>query len=256
MLNNLQVIAIVPARGGSKGIRYKNLCKVGGISLIEWAALLVNALPWVDRALLSTDDSRLANEGKRTGLSVPFIRPKELATDTALGIDVWRHAWLSAEKYWKTHFDISVYLQPTTPLRRLEHIEKVVNTLVKGSFDAATTIASVPGHFVPEKILQIDSKNVVRPFIKGKAVSNRQDAPVYYYRTGACYAAWRETIIEKRAIIEHACAGIIIEEPTANIDTPMDLEWANYLHKKYYSNLIEELKPLNQKHISQKDILL
>ncbi|BCX88985.1 CMP-N,N'-diacetyllegionaminic acid synthase [Methylomarinovum tepidoasis] len=227
------VLAVVPARGGSKGIPGKNLREVGGRSLIGWTGWLIDQIPWIDQALLSTDDPALAEEGRRSGLAVPFLRPPELATDTALGIDVWRHAWLAAEAHWRRQFDLAVYLQPTTPLRRPEHIEKTVEALSAGNFEAATTIAPVPGHFVPEKILRLDESGCVRPYLD-KSLSNRQQAPRYYYRTGACYAAWRDTIVTKRRIVEGNCAGVVIETPTANIDDPIDLDFAEFLYQKHY----------------------
>ena len=113
-----KVLAVVPARGGSKGIPRKNLCKVGGMSLIAHAARTARALDWIDRAVLSTDDEEMADEGRRHGLEVPFLRPAELASDTASGVDVWRHAWLESERHYGCRFDLSVLLQPTTPLRR------------------------------------------------------------------------------------------------------------------------------------------
>ncbi len=231
MWEDKPVLAIVPARGGSKGIPGKNLCRVGGRTLIGWAAHTIHQLPWIDRALLSTDDSQLAVEGRRVGLEVPFMRPPELATDTARGVDVWRHAWLAAEKHWNQRFDLSVYLQPTTPLRQPEHITRTLRALLSGSHEAATTIAPVPGHFVPEKILRLDDDGRVQPYTNTTVLSNRQEAPTYYYRTGACYAAWRDTIVERRRIVEGNCAGVVIEEYTANIDDPIELAFAEFLHQ-------------------------
>ncbi|WP_022948359.1 acylneuraminate cytidylyltransferase family protein [Methylohalobius crimeensis] len=231
MWKDKSVLAIVPARGGSKGIPRKNLRTVGGKSLIGWTARLIEELPWIDQALLSTDDAELAEEGRREGLPVPFFRPPELATDTALGVDVWRHGWLAAEDHYGCRFDLSLYLQPTTPLRTPEQIARTVETLWSGPFEAATTIAPVPGHFVPEKILRLDDQGRVQPYLE-KFVSNRQTASRYYYRTGACYAAWREAVVERRQIVESACAGVVIDEYTANIDDPIDLAFAEFLYRR------------------------
>ena len=232
MWQDKTVLAVVPARGGSKGIPRKNLCKVGNRSLIGWAAHVTQQLPWIDLAVLSTDDPELAEEGRQYGLQVPFLRPCELATDTALGIDVWRHAWLEAEKWQSKSFDLGLYLQPTTPLRQPEDIVRTVETLVLGPYKAATTIAPVPGHFIPEKILTLEDNGCVTPYLPGQAVSNRQQAKNYYYRTGACYAAWRNTIVSERTLIEADCAGVIIESFTPNIDDPIELEFANFLLQK------------------------
>lgn len=235
MWQGKRILAVVPARGGSKGIPRKNLCCLGGQSLIAWVASLTQKLPWIDRSVLSTDDEEIAEEGRRIGLEVPFLRPKELATDTAHAVDVWRHAWATSEAYWGETFDLSLYLQPTTPFRKPEHIKQLLEAFLSGSYEAATTVAPVPGHFVPEKIFQLDSDGCLRAYCQQGAISNRQQAPRYYYRTGACYLAWRETIIEKRCIVEGRCLGVVIEDIPAgiNIDDPVDLEFAEFIFQKY-----------------------
>lgn len=229
MWNDLPVLAIVPARGGSKGIPRKNLRKVGDKSLIGWTAHVIDQLPWIDEAILTTDDEELAEEGRRCGLQVPFMRPAELATDTAKGVDVWRHAWLAAEKVLTKHFPLALYLQPTTPLRQPQGLTRTLTALLSGPYQAATTVAPVPGHFVPEKILTLDDQGCVKPYLDRPSLSNRQQAARYYYRTGACYAAWRKTIVIDRQIIESNCIGVVIDQFTPNIDDPIELEFADYL---------------------------
>lgn len=232
MWNGEAVLAVVPARGGSKGIPRKNLRRVGPWSLIEWTARVIAELGWVDAALLSTDDPEIAAEGRRVGLAVPGLRPAELASDTASGVDTWRHAWLLAENHWRRTFPLSVYLQPTTPLRRPEEVTRTMETLVSGGFEAATTVAPVPGHFVPEKILRLDERGRLHPFRDRPALANRQQAPRYYWRTGACYAARRRTIVDQQRILEADCAGVVVEGPTVNIDEAADLEFAEFLYRR------------------------
>ena len=226
------VLAVVPARGGSKGIPRKNLRRVGPWTLIEWTARLIRDLPWIDRVVLSTDDPEIAEEGRRVGLDVPFRRPPELATDTAAGVEVWRHAWLAAEEHWEMRFPLSVYLQPTTPLRRPEEVTRTIDTLVAGGFAAATTVAPVPGHFLPGKILRLDARGCLHPFRDRPAVDNRQQAAPAYWRTGAAYAARRHAVVEERRILGPDCAGVLVEGPTVNIDDPIDLEFAEFLYRR------------------------
>ena len=230
MWQGRRVLAVVPARGGSKGIPRKNLRQVAGRSLVAWAAGTSRDLPWVDAALLSTDDEEIAAEGERCGLAVPFLRPAELASDSATGVAAWRHAWLAAEAHWGHPFELSVYLQPTTPLRRPEEVTRTLTTLLAGPWRSATTVARVPGHFVPEKLLHIDRAGGLRfHHPAGAATSNRQGAESYYYRTGACYAAHRETVVERQQIVEEACAAVPVEGPVVNIDEPLDLFFADCL---------------------------
>lgn len=111
------VLAVVPARGGSKGIPRKNLRTIGGRSLVAHA-------DWIDAAVFSTDDAEIAEEGRHNGLKVSFMRPPRLAHDRAGSIAVWRHAWLASESHFGARFDLSVLLEPTSPMRRPEDVER------------------------------------------------------------------------------------------------------------------------------------
>lgn len=229
-INGLSVLAVVPARGGSKGIPRKNLKCVGGHSLVARAAMVVRKLPWLDAAVLSTDDDEIAEEGRRHGLSVPFLRPAELATDTATGVDAWRHAWLASEAHYGVLFDCSVLLQPTSPLRRPDQVELTLRTMLEEGRLSAATVSSVPGHYVPEKLLRRSASGTLAyAHAEGARHSNRQAAPLYFTRNGICYSAQREAIIERREIIGPDCVGVLIEEASPNIDDPVDLEVADWL---------------------------
>lgn len=144
-----------PRARREQGIPRKNLCKVGGLSLIAHVARTTRALDWIDRAVLTTDDQEMAEEGRQHGLEVPFMRPDELATDSAGPNEMWRHAWSESEKHFGCEFDVSLLLQPTTPLRRPEEVERTVASLVEGDHAAATTVCAVPADFLPQRILRL-----------------------------------------------------------------------------------------------------
>ena len=93
------ILAVIPARGGSKGIPRKNLSRLAGTTLVGHAARAAAALEWIDRAVLSTDDDEIAAEGRYSGLEVPFLRPPELAADMAGSIEMWQHAWRASEAF-------------------------------------------------------------------------------------------------------------------------------------------------------------
>lgn len=225
------VLAVVPARAGSKGIARKNLATIGDASLIAWAARTVAALPWLDAAVLSTDDAEMAEEGRRHGLDVPFMRPAELATDTAAALGMWQHAWRESEVHYARRFGISVLLQPTTPLRRPEDVERTVRTMVEGGHRAAATVSRVPGHFAPEKILIRDDRGVLHFFrADGAAHTARQSVPEYFHRNGVCYAVTRETLLDRGQIVEDDCAAVLVDGVVINIDEPFELEQARLLH--------------------------
>jgi CMP-N,N'-diacetyllegionaminic acid synthase len=225
------VLAVVPARGGSKGIPRKNLCKVGGLSLIAHAARTVRSLDWVDRAVLTTDDLEMAEEGRRHGLEVPFMRPEALATDHADPYEMWRHAWAESEKSFSSEFDVSVLLQPTTPLRRPEEIERTVSTLIEGGHGAAATVCTVPGDFLPQRILALGDDGRLSFYLpEGSEVTRRQDAPPLYYRDGTCYARTRRSMIEEARDVEQDCAAVVIDHFVVNIDEPFELELAEFVY--------------------------
>lgn len=222
------VLAVVPARGGSKGIPRKNLCRIEGQSLVERAARIASALSWLDACVLSTDDPEIAEEGRRCGLAVPFMRPADLASDQATGVAAWRHAWLATEAALGRIFDCSVLLQPTSPLRETVDVERTFDAMMAGGHQAATTVSRVPGHYTPEKLLLLAEGRLSFLHPDGAAHSNRQGLPAYYTRNGLCYAAKREAVVDRQEIIERDCTAVVVDGFVANIDDPIDLEVAQF----------------------------
>ena len=232
-----KILAVIPARGGSKGIPRKNLCKINGISLVGHAVKVAQSLKWIDRTVLSTDDEEIAGEGRNYGLEVPFMRPAELASDTASSYAVWKHVWLTSEEHFKEHYDISVLLEPTSPMRRAEDITITVRALLESDCDAAATISQAPAHFTPHKCLTLDENGIIGFFHqKGRQFSIRQKIPAYYFRNGICYALKRSTLIEKGFIIEKNCKAVVIERKVVNIDDQHELEYAEFLFQKHKSD--------------------
>ncbi len=229
-------LGIIPARGGSKGIPRKNLRQVGGRSLIGWAASTVASLPWLDAAVLSTDDEEIAAEGRAFGLDVPFMRPHELANDQASGVSAWQHAWKAAEDHYGKRFELSILLQPTTPLRRRADVEATLSALTEGDYRAATTVAPVPGHFAYQKQMKIGKDGSLQPLVGQTVQSNRHNSVASYYRTGACYAAWRQTVVEKGLLMEEGCAAVLIEPFTPNIDNVYELLLADAMVRAGWSS--------------------
>lgn len=223
----LNILAVVPARGGSKGIPRKNLREVCGKSLIGWAAEVVGSLPWIDHGIISTDDPDMAAEAMRCGLDAPFLRPQELATDGATAVAAWKHAWMEAEGYYNCVFDVSLYLEPTSPCRRPEDVQRTMDALLDGEHWAAATVSRTPSSFTPHKTLEIDPDGDIRFYLAdGAGYSIRQKIPAYYHRNGICYAVRRETLLRHGYIIEKNCRAVPIERTVVNIDEPWDLELA------------------------------
>ena len=227
------ILAVVPARGGSKSIPKKNLKKICGRSLISYAGEICNSLDWIDLAIISTDDDEIAKEGIKSGLEMPFIRPKDLAKDDSNSIDMWRHAWIECERIYKKTFDISILLEPTSPLRIKEEVEECVNNLIKNNYPGIVTISLTPAHFRPHKTLLVNSDGKIGFFLPPKKeYSLRQNIPPYYYRNGICYAITRKKLIDENIILDESISTLIINRPVINIDEPFDLELAEILLKK------------------------
>tara|TARA_R110002049_G_scaffold13509_2_gene58414 strand:- start:60034 stop:60753 length:720 start_codon:yes stop_codon:yes gene_type:complete len=234
---NKNILAVIPARGGSKGVIRKNLRHIHGKSLIAHAAECVNQLNWIDAVILSSDDEEICAHARNSNIDVPFIRPEELSTDDAKSIDVWRHAWLTCEDYYKKKFDISVLLEPTSPMRTAQDITNAVTLLIEKQSLSVATVSKTPGHYTPHKTLKISESGFIGPYLEGGIkYSIRQHIPDYYHRNGICYATTREGLIEKYNLMEDKCIPLVIERPVVNIDEEIDLKLAevllNELHAK------------------------
>ena len=226
----LSVLAVVPARGGSKSIPRKNLKTVGGISLVGRAARVARGLDWIDAAVLSTDDEEIRAEGVRHGLDAPFLRPDEFAGDRAGSIPMWRHAWLESEAHYGRTFDVSVLLEPTSPLRRPDDVERTVTALLESGRRAAATVSPTPAHFTPHKTLTVDGDGVIGFYLpEGSRHALRQTIPEYWHRNGLCYAVRRSTLVDGGTIIEDDCAAVPVTRPVVNIDEEWELELAEWL---------------------------
>jgi CMP-N-acetylneuraminic acid synthetase len=228
------VLAVIPARGGSKGIPRKNLRQIQGKSLIAHAAAALESLDWIDHAVLTTDDEEIAAEGRRCGLDVPFLRPAHLARDESDAVSTWQHAWRTSESHYGMRFDVSVLVQPTTPTRTSEDIELTVRELIAKKADAVATVNRLPGHYTPEKILRIDDSGHLRPYLShGLSCTSRQMAPSYYYRNGIAYAVTRAHLLDHGQLMEGNCVPLLIEHDIANIDDPIELDWAEFLLNRH-----------------------
>jgi CMP-N,N'-diacetyllegionaminic acid synthase len=230
MIGELSVLAVVPARGGSKSIPRKNLKTVGGISLVGRAAQVAAALPMIDAALISTDDPEIAAEAKAHGLDAPFVRPPELSGDSATSVDMWRHAWLAAEAHYGRRFDLSVLLEPTSPLRRPDDVERTLRALVDAGAPAAATVSPTPAHYTPHKTLKINDNGEIDFYLEGGAKhSLRQGIPAYYHRNGLCYAVTRDHLVNQGCIIDRGAVAVVVDRRVVNIDEVFELELAEWL---------------------------
>ena len=221
------VFALIPARGGSKGIPRKNLRELGGISLVARASELAASIEWLDDVIVSTDDLEIANQAERHGARSPFMRPPELASDRADTIDVWRYSWERLERDANTRYDLSVLLEPTCPLRRRDDVERAIHALVETGADAVTTVSPMPAQFSPHKTLIVDDAGRLNFYLEtGARHANRQTIPQYHHRNGACYVVTRENLVERGQLLEGDIRAVILDRPMVNVDDEIDLKLA------------------------------
>jgi CMP-N-acetylneuraminic acid synthetase len=218
------VLAIVPARGGSKGVPGKNVRRLGGRTLLEYTAAAARDSAVVDRIVLSTDSEEVAAAGRAAGLEVPFLRPAALAQDDTPMLPVIRHAIDEVTRAGWTP-ELVVLLQPTSPLRRPDHIASAVDLLRSSGADSVVTVVEVPKHLSPDYVMRIDA-GVLRPFLpEGERVTRRQDVRPAYSRDGTVYAFRRDTLDRCGSIYGDDCRPLVIDaRESLSIDTPED--WA------------------------------
>jgi CMP-N-acetylneuraminic acid synthetase len=229
VLNGKNILVVTPARGGSKGIPLKNLRTVNGVPLVALVGQLVRQLPWVDRAVVSTDHAEIARVAEASGLAAPFFRPEALSGDRIGDWDVLHHALLTMENLDQRRYDVVVMLQPTSPVRRPEHITAAVEKLVAGSFDAVWTVSPTNVKFHPLKALALVDDRMTYFDPRGAEIIARQQLTPVYHRNGIAYAISRECLVEQKTTLGKNCSAVVIDGPVANIDTEMDLAAAAQL---------------------------
>ena len=217
------ILALIPARGGSKGLPDKNIRLLAGRTLLEYAARAAAASGVVDRVVLTTDSPRIADEARRVGIEVPFMRPDALATDDAPMFPVIEHAvGFLEEQAWSP--EIVVLLQPTSPLRTPAHIRAAVEQLRSSRADSVVTVVELPRHLSPDYVMRIERGDLV-PFLpQGAGVTRRQDARVAYVRDGTVYAFWRRTLSEHGSIYGVHCRPLLVPA-AASLTIDAQADW-------------------------------
>jgi len=225
MIKGTRVIALIPARGGSKGIPRKNLQNLGGKPLIAWPIESGLATPEIDRVIVSTEDSELSSTAIKSGAELS-LRPRELAEDNTLVVDVIRNFWDRVKKEGESA-QIMVLLEATSPFRSPELISRCLNRLVEEKLDSIATFSRAAIN--PERTWKvIDGRP--SPFIDGATPwKSRQSLSDAYQLDGAVYAFYPDRIPNDAPSLLFGKSGaeISINDKVIDIDTPLDLEIAN-----------------------------
>lgn len=227
----MKLLAVIPAREGSKGIRNKNIVLLCGKPLIYYTIKCALDSKVFEKVIVSTDSEKIAEISKKYGAEVPFLRPKELATDQAKGIDVLIHAMEWIERNFKK-FDAVMYLQPTSPLRTVEDIKLSLEIFQRKNANSVVSVTEVDHHPYWSNTIPPDGKmdNFIRPEYRNR---NRQELPKFYRLNGAIFLAkWDYIKKTKDWFAENSYAYIMPRERSIDIDSEVDLVLAEYFLKK------------------------
>jgi CMP-N-acetylneuraminic acid synthetase len=229
----VRVLGIITARGGSKGIPRKNLAPVAGRPLLYYTAAAAFAAKSIDRLVLSTDDSEIADVGRQLGLDVPFMRPEHLSRDDTPTLPVLQDVVRKLENLEASRFDAIYTLQPTNPLRLASDIDGAVALLEETGADSVISFVDV-GERHPARMKRIDEQGRVSdpPFAEQFEGQRRQELPKLYLRDGSVYLTRREVLMEQHSIKGKDCrAWLIPAQRSLNVDEAVDLYLAEQLLK-------------------------
>lgn len=226
-----KVLAIVPARGGSKGIRLKNLRVVAGQSLLARTLALASSLPEISHVCVSTDHPDIKAAALEFDGVTVVDRPEELSGDRVADSPVLKHALEATEALLDIHFDIVLMLQVTSPLRDARDIRECLEALANDNGDAAWTVSPTELHFHPLKQLVVDDAGNMDLYdSRGLEIVARQQLTPVFHRNGSCYALRRDFLMSSDTLFSPGRSKAIISAgPRVNIDTEEDLTLAEEL---------------------------
>lgn len=225
----IEILAIIPARAGSKGVPRKNLRVVGEKPLIAWTWDIARMAPSITRLIVSTDDHEVVELARASNVEVPFLRPATLADDLSLAVDVVEHtlSWLQQAESYRP--DAVLLLQPTSPLRTAEDIEAAVALLMSKRAKSVVSVCSVEHHPLWTKC--IDAEGQLYPWLTTKEMpQRRQELPEIFRLNGAIYLTRRDALLKHKSFHPPGTFGYVMPiERSLDIDTPWDLLLADLI---------------------------
>jgi len=231
MFKRKTILALVPARRGSKGIPDKNIKMLNGKPLIAYSIEVAKKSKYIDAIIVSTDSKEIAEISQKYGAEVPFIRPKELSTDSAKSINVILHAMNCIENNVNKKCDYLILLQSTSPFRDSTDIDESIEEIINKEKDALVSVCEVSEN--PYWMEVIDEEGNLKYFIEGEEkYDRRQELPKIYIFNGAIYIAKWEVLKKDKSFYERECLPFVMsKEKSLDIDTPLDFEFAEFLMK-------------------------
>jgi CMP-N,N'-diacetyllegionaminic acid synthase len=226
------VLGIIPARGGSKGLPRKNIRLLAGIPLIAYTIDASLSCPLISDVVVSTDDLEIQRIALEYGAEVPFLRPAELSTDTALAIPTIQHAVRAMETMHDKLYDYVAMLQPTTPLRTADDLTQALYQLIDSEAEGIISVVDVD-NWHPMKMKRFVGNNLEdyeKPPVENPP---RQTLPPVYMVNGAIYATRRDVLMNRGTFRGNSCRGYIMPpERSVNVDGELDFVIAEYLIQK------------------------
>jgi CMP-N,N'-diacetyllegionaminic acid synthase len=218
-------VAIIPARGGSKGLPGKNILLLVDKPLIAHTIEAARAAHSIQRIVVSTESVEIAQIARQYGAEVPFLRPPELARDETPTLPVLQHVLTQLKAAEGREPEIIVLLQPTSPLRRAEHIDGAVTMLEQTQADSVVSLCAAEHH--PAWMKRIERGRVL-PFLENAPeYTRRQDLTPVYRLNGAIYVTRRRVLLEENRILGRDTRALVMDaESSVDIDTPLDLKLA------------------------------
>lgn len=225
MIENKKILAIIPARGGSKGIPRKNVKAISGKPMIQYTIEAAKECPYIDKVVVSTEDVEIADISMRAGAIVPFSRPEELATDEAKTIDVVMHAVEFYERK-AERFDIIVLLQPTSPLRNAEDITKALEYFMRNEQRSLVTVSEVSES--PILMRNFNKENKLEKIMEEDSDVRRQDMKKFYRINGAIYINKASELNANTSFNDNEMGFVLTREHGIDVDELQDLVVAEY----------------------------
>lgn len=223
----MRILAVIPARGGSKGVPRKNIRPLAGRPLIGWTIAAAHAATALDRIVVSTEDDEIARVSRDLGAEVPFLRPPELAADESSTLDVLRHVVAELERRDGYRPDAVMTLQPTSPLRTARHIDEAAALFTADpEADSLVSFIEVPHVFHPRSVMKRDAAGYMVPYLDAPQPTRRQDKDPVFARNGAAIYITRTDCLDRFVFGGRLLAYMMDEAGSLDIDTEADLAMA------------------------------
>jgi CMP-N-acetylneuraminic acid synthetase len=229
----MKILAIIPVRGGSKGVPGKNTKLLNGKPLLAYTSEIALLSNYLTEVIVSTEDTNILTVAKSLGLQVPFTRPMELAQDNTPTIEVIIHALEWYEKK-AVFFDAVCLLQVTNPFRTLDFLNKAIEKFIASDCDSLVSVQKVPHEYNPHWVFEVNSAgNLKIATGEDKIIPRRQELPTAYHRDGSIYITKTKVLLKQHSLYGKSTAFIESESDLfVNIDTLEDWDKAVMIIQK------------------------